>query len=164
MTGLSLLATELAAKRLEILEEIVPNMSPLGMFFNDTNPSMVLSAERSQGAAAKLGVAIQSVGVHDLVGFEFAFAAVESGRVVALLTLIDPFTREHRQQIVDFAAQRHLPAIYDAREFVESGGLVSYGPNLLATQLRVEIAEREVWIKIIKTNAPMGISVIYQRR
>ena len=137
VTGLSVLATELAAKRLEILEEIVPNMSPLAMFWNDTNPSMVLSANQSQGAADKLGVAIQSIGVHDLVSFDSAFAAVESGRVVALLTLIDPFTREHRQQIVDFAAQRHLPAIYDAREFVDSGGLISYGPNLLATQLRV---------------------------
>ena len=137
VTGLSALATELAAKRLEILEEIVPNMSPLAMFWNDTNPSMVLSANQSQGAADKLGVAIQSIGVHDLVSFESAFAAVESGRVVALLTLIDPFTREHRQQIVDFAAQRRLPAIYDAREFVDSGGLISYGPNLLATQLRV---------------------------
>ena len=114
-----MLATELAAKRLEILEEIVPNLSPLAMFWNDTNPSMVLSAGQSQSAAAKLGVAIQSIGVHDLTGFEFAFASVESGRVLGLLTLIDPFTREHRQRIVDFAAQRHLPAIYDAREFVE---------------------------------------------
>ena len=137
VTGFSMLATELAAKRLEILEEIVPNLSPLAMFWNDTNPSMVLSASQSQSAAAKLGVAIQSIGVHDLTGFEFAFASVESGRVLGLLTLIDPFTREHRQRIVDFAAQRHLPAIYDAREFVDSGGLISYGPNLLAIQLRV---------------------------
>ena len=137
VTGLSVLATELAAKRLEILEEIVPNMSPLGMFWNDTNPSMVLSARQSQDAAAKLGLTIQSIGVHDLISFDSAFAAVERGRVAALLTLIDPFTREHRQRIVDFAAQRHLPAIYDAREFVQSGGLISYGPNLLTMQLRV---------------------------
>jgi len=136
MTGLSLLATELAAKRLEILQEIAPHMSPLGMFFNDTNPSMVLSAHRSQDAAAKLGLTIQSIGVHDLISFDSAFAVVESGRVAALLTLIDPFTREYRQRIVDFAAQRHLPAIYDAREFVQSGGLISYGPSLLAVQQR----------------------------
>jgi putative tryptophan/tyrosine transport system substrate-binding protein len=81
--------------------------------------------------------AIQSIGVHDLIGFESAFAAVESGRVVALLTLIDPFTREHRQRIVDFAAQRHLPAIDDAREFVQVGALISYGPSLLVMQRRV---------------------------
>jgi hypothetical protein len=75
--------------------------------------------------------------VHDLISFDSAFAVVESGRVAALLTLIDPFTREYRQRIVDFAAQRHLPAIYDAREFVQSGGLISYGPSLLAMQQRV---------------------------
>jgi len=108
VTGLSVLATELAAKRLEILEEIVPHASPLGMFWNDTNPSMVLSAHQSQDAAAKLGLTIQSIGVHDLISFDSAFAVVESGRVAALLTLIDPFTREYRQRIVDFAAQQHL--------------------------------------------------------
>jgi putative ABC transport system substrate-binding protein len=155
LTGVSLLATELAAKRLEILEEIVPNMSPLAMFWNDTNPSMVLSAARSQDAAAKLGLAIQSIGVHDLVSFESAFATVESGRVVALLTLIDPFTSAHRQRIVDFAAQRHLPAIYDAREFVDSGGLISYGPSLLATQLRVA----EYLDKIFKGAKPGDLPV-----
>ena len=69
MTGLSVLATELAAKRLEILEEIVPHASPLGMFWNDTNPSMVLSAHQSQDAAAELGLTIQSIGVHDLISF-----------------------------------------------------------------------------------------------
>jgi putative tryptophan/tyrosine transport system substrate-binding protein len=137
VTGLSALATELAAKRLEILEEIAPHTSPLGMFWNNTNPSMLLSAHQSQDAAAKLGLTIQSIGVHDLNSFDSAFAVVERGRVAALLTLIDPFTREYRQQIVDFAAQRHLPAIYDAREFVQSGGLISYGPSLLAMQRRL---------------------------
>jgi len=136
-TGMSVLATELAAKRLEILQEIVPNMSPVAMFWNDTNPGMVIRARESQDAAAKLGVTIQSIGVHDLISFDSAFAAVESGRDLALLTLIDPFTREHRKRIVDFAAQRRLPAIYEAREFVDSGGLISYGPSLLAMQRRV---------------------------
>ena len=111
--------------------------SPLGMFSNDTNPSMVLSAHQSQDAAAKLGLTIQSIAVHDLTGFDSAFAVVEKGRVAALLTLIDPFTREYRQRIVDFAAQQHLPAIYNAREFVQSGGLISYGPSLLAMQHRL---------------------------
>ena len=137
VTGLSVLATELAAKRLEILAEIAPHASPLGMFWNDTNPSMVLSAHQSRDAAAKLGLTIQSSGVHDLISFDLAFAIVERGQVAALLTLIDPFTLKYRQRIVDFAAQRHLPAIYDAREFVDAGGLISYGPSLKAMQQRV---------------------------
>jgi putative ABC transport system substrate-binding protein len=125
------------------------------MFWNDTNPSMVLSAHQSQDAAAKLGLTIQAIGVHDLFGFDSAFAVVESGRVAALLTLIDAFTRAYRQRIVDFAAQQHLPAVYDAREFVQSGGLISYGPSLLPMQQRVA----EYVDKIFKGSKPGDLPV-----
>jgi putative tryptophan/tyrosine transport system substrate-binding protein len=106
------------------------------MLWNDTNPGMVLRAQETRDAAPRLGVIVQSVGVHDLIDFETAFVGIESWQADALLTLVDPFTREHRKRIVDFAAQHRLPAIYEAREFVEAGGLVSYGPSLLATQRR----------------------------
>jgi putative ABC transport system substrate-binding protein len=136
ITGISLLATELSAKRLELLVEIVPNASRVVMLWNDTNPGMVLRAHEALDAAAKLGVTLRSVGVHDLISFDSAFAAIESGQFNALLTLVDPFTREHRQRIVDFAAQRRLPAIYESREFVDAGGLVSYGPSLAVLERR----------------------------
>jgi ABC-type uncharacterized transport system substrate-binding protein len=135
-TGISLLATELSAKRLEMLLEIAPNTSQVAMLWNDTNPGMVLRAREAQEAAAKLRVKIQSVGVHDLVDFDGAFAMIGGGRVDGLLTLVDPFTSQHRKRIVDFAAQQRLPAIYESREFVESGGLISYGPNLLDIERR----------------------------
>ena len=137
ITGISILATELSAKRLELLEEIVPGASPVAMFWNDSNPGMVLRAHEAQNAAGKLGLNLQSIGVHDLISFDTAFAAIESGRFNALLILVDPFTREHRQRIVDFAAQRRLPAIYELREFVDAGGLISYGPSLTALERRV---------------------------
>src|SRR3984885_5433932 len=136
ITGISLLATELSGKRLELLEEIVPNASRGAMLWNDTNPGMVLRAHEAQNAASKLGVTLPSIGVHDLISFDSAFAAIESGQFNALLTLVDPFTREHRQRIVDFAAQRRLPAIYESREFVDAGGLVSYGPSLAVLERR----------------------------
>jgi putative ABC transport system substrate-binding protein len=136
-TGLSLLATELSGKRLEVLREIIPGISRVAMLWNDTNPGMVLRANETQDAAAKLNVTLQSIGVHDLIDFEPAFKAISDGGAAALLTLVDPFTRVHRKRIVDFAAQRGLPAIYEARQFVDSGGLISYGPNLLALQRRV---------------------------
>src|SRR5262249_14116589 len=135
-TGLSLLATELSGKRLEVLREIIPGISRVAMLWNDTNPGMVRRANETQDAAAKLNVTLQSIGVHDLVDFEPAFKAISDGGAAALLTLVDPFTRVHRKRIVDFAAQRGLPAIYEARQFVDSGGLISYGPNLLALQRR----------------------------
>jgi putative tryptophan/tyrosine transport system substrate-binding protein len=137
VTGVSLLATELSGKRLEILKEIVPNAAPVAMFWNDTNPAMVLRAREVQNAAGKMDLDIQSIGVHDLISFDAAFATINSKRFNALLTLVDPFTNEHRQRIVDFAATRRLPAIYESREFVDAGGLISYGPNLPAHQRRV---------------------------
>jgi putative tryptophan/tyrosine transport system substrate-binding protein len=137
ITGISILATELSAKRLEILKEIVPNAAPVAMFWNDTNPGMVLRAREAENAADKLKLNLQSIGVHDLISFDVAFGKINDNQFNALLTLVDPFTREHRQRIVDFAARRRLPAIYESREFVDAGGLVSYGPSLPAVQRRV---------------------------
>jgi putative tryptophan/tyrosine transport system substrate-binding protein len=154
-TGTSLLATELSAKRLELVREIVPGISRVAMLWNDTNPSMVLRAHETEGAATKLGVIIQSIGVHDLIDFDAAFSTIESSRADALLTLVDPFTLKHRERIVDFAARRHLPAIYEAREFVQSGGLVSYGPSLVAGQRRAA----EYVDKIFKGSKPADLPV-----
>jgi putative tryptophan/tyrosine transport system substrate-binding protein len=137
VTGISILATELSAKRLEILKEIVPNAAPVAMFWNDTNPGMVLRAREAENAADKLKLNLQSIGVHDLISFDVAFGKINDNQFNALLTLVDPFAREHRQRIVDFAAQRRLPAIYESREFVDAGGLISYGPSLPAVQRRV---------------------------
>lgn len=136
VTGISILATELSGKRLELLEEIVPSASPVAMFWNDSNPGMVLRAHEAQNAAEKMRLNLESVGVHDLISFDSAFAKIESGEFNALLVLVDPFTREHRQRIVDFAAKHRLPAIYESREFVDAGGLISYGPSLPALQQR----------------------------
>jgi putative ABC transport system substrate-binding protein len=154
-TGISLLATELSGKRLEILLEIAPKASRVAMLWNDANTGMVLRAREAQDAAAKRGVMIKSVGVHDLISFDSAFAMIGSERIDALLTLVDPFTSQHRKRIVDFAAQRRLPAIYEAGEFVESGGLISYGPNLLVIERRAA----EYVDKIFKGVKPADLPV-----
>jgi putative ABC transport system substrate-binding protein len=150
-----LLATELSAKRLEILLELAPKTSRVAMLWNDVNTGMVLRAREAQDAAAKLRVAIKSVGVHDLISFDSAFAVIDSEPFDALLTLVDPFTIQHRKLIVDFAARRHLPAIYEAGEFVESGGLISYGPNLLVIEQRAA----EYVDKIFKGMKPADLPV-----
>lgn len=135
-TGISLLATELSAKRLEILLELAPKASQVAMLWNDTNSGMMLRSRETKDAATKLGVAIKSVGVHDLISFDSAFAMIAREPIDALLTLVDPFTAQHRKRIVDFAAQQRLPAIYETGEFVETGGLISYGPNLTVIEQR----------------------------
>jgi putative tryptophan/tyrosine transport system substrate-binding protein len=155
VTGFSMLATELSAKRLEILHEIAPNASPVAMLWNDTNPGMTLRAHESERAAATLGLTIQSYGVHDLVTFDPVFEAIVSAGGGAVLTLVDPFTRLHRQRIVDFAAERHLPAIYESREFVDAGGLISYGIDLSAMQRRAALYVD----KILKGAKPADLPV-----
>jgi putative tryptophan/tyrosine transport system substrate-binding protein len=154
-TGFSLLANELSAKRLEILREIAPNATPVAMLWNDTNPGMTLRARESERAAATLGLTIQSYGVHDLVNFDPAFEAIVSAGGAAVLILVDPFTRLHRQRIVDFAAKRHLPAIYESREFVDAGGLISYGIDLSAMQRRAALYVD----KILKGSKPAELPV-----
>ncbi len=154
-TGISLLATELSAKRLEILLELAPKASRVAMLWNDTNTGMVLRSRETQDAATKLGVAIKSVGVHDLISFDSAFAMIASEPIDALLTLVDPFTTQNRKRIVDFAAQRRLPAIYEAGEFVETGGLISYGPN----QAVIEQRAAEYVDKIFKGTKPADLPV-----
>jgi len=139
VTGLSVLATELSGKRFEMLREIIPAVSRVAMLWNNTNPSMVLRANETQDAAAKLGVTIHSIGVHDLIDFEDAFKAVTDGRAAALIILADPFTMARREQLVELAAKRSLPAIYEIREFAEAGGLISYGPSVPAMQRRVAV-------------------------
>jgi putative tryptophan/tyrosine transport system substrate-binding protein len=155
ITGISLLATELSAKRLEMLREITPSTSRVAMLWNDTNPSMVLRAREVNQAATKMGIDIHSVGVHVPIDLDNGFMTIESGRADALLTLVDPFTREHRKRIVEFAAQKRLPAMYEAREFVDAGGLISYGPSLIATSRRAA----EYIDKVLKGTKPADLPV-----
>jgi putative tryptophan/tyrosine transport system substrate-binding protein len=135
-TGFATLEPELSAKRLDLLHQLVPNMTRFAMLWNDTNPSMKTGARYAQEAGKTLGLTVQSLGVHDLVDFDPSFTAIRGGSSSAILTLTDPFTTANRQRIVDFAARSRLPAIYETREFVEAGGLISYGPNLVAMQRR----------------------------
>ena len=80
---------------------------------------------------------------------------IASKPIDALLTLVDPFTIQHRKRIVDFAAQRRLPAIYETGEFVETGGLISYGPNPLIIEQRAA----EYVDKIVKGTKPADLPV-----
>jgi len=82
------------------------NSQPMGFDGFVANPGTVLRANQAQDAAAKLGVSIQSVGVHDLIDFEAAFTAIASGGANAMLTLADGVTVQHRKRIVDFALRQ----------------------------------------------------------
>ena len=129
ITGFSTLAPEISGKRLELLKEILGKVSQVGVLWNPRNSVMVRRMEEAKVAAKALNVRLQSVEVSATTDFDRAFSTLTSKRPDALLTLADPLTRRHQQGIVDFNLKSRLPAMYEFKEWVDSGGLVSYGPD-----------------------------------
>ena len=130
ITGLSLMVPELGGKRLQLLKEILPGLSRVAVLWNAANPYASLVAREMEATAKTLGVQLQSLVVRGSDDFEGALAAATTGRAGALTAVEDPLTITKRKQIVDFAAKSRLPAIYGVKEFVDAGGLMSYGVHL----------------------------------
>jgi putative ABC transport system substrate-binding protein len=127
VTGMSLMVPELGGKRLHLLKEIIPGISRVAVLWNATNPYNSLVVREMEATATTLGVQLQSLVVRGPDDFEGALAAAATGRAAALTAVEDPLTNTKRIQIVDFAAKSRLPAIYGIKEFVDAGGLMSYG-------------------------------------
>jgi putative ABC transport system substrate-binding protein len=130
LTGLSTLSPELSGKRLQLLQEAVPGAARVAVLFNAADTSKALDVRETQAAAQALGVQLQLLEVRGPDDFESAFAAMTREHAEALITLGDPLTVSHRMRIVDLAAKGRLPTMYDARESVEAGGLMAYGPSM----------------------------------
>jgi putative tryptophan/tyrosine transport system substrate-binding protein len=132
ITGLSELGPDLAPKLLQLLKEAVPRLAKVAILWDPSNPSQSPTRQESESASRLLGSVIMSLEVAVPDDFERAFGAVTRQRPDALIVYTTPIMYSHRMQIVDFVARRGLPAMYSAREFVDAGGLMSYGPNLQA--------------------------------
>jgi putative ABC transport system substrate-binding protein len=139
VTGLSLLAPELSVKRLDILKQAVPSMTRLGILWNLQNDGMRLRFREISAAAPALGVQVLSFGVRNPEEFDEAFAAMAREHLHALLVMADPVTLGQRERAVEFARSHRVPAIYEAREFVDAGGLFSYGISLPAHYRRAAV-------------------------
>jgi len=131
ITGLAGLGAELSGKRLEILKQVVPQLSRVALLLNPTLDSSADNVRETQRAAQALGVAVQVLEVRRPEDIEGAFAAVPQTGAGALLLLADPRVLEpHRHHVVALALQSGLPAMYPWRMYVEAGGLMSYGISL----------------------------------
>ena len=135
VTGLSTLVPELGAKQLELLKDAFPGVSRVAVlwWFGAKQPGAdhnVLLLGHIKTAVAALRVTLQPLELHGVDDLDSAFAAIAEARANALIVLRNPITATHRARIADFAAKRRLPAIYTDREFVDSGGLMSYGVNV----------------------------------
>jgi putative ABC transport system substrate-binding protein len=129
VTGLSHLNVEVSGKRLEILKEAFPKISTVGVLWNADHPAKVLEWKVAEAAAPALRTTLRSFEVRSPADFDRAFSAATKEPVDALLTFEDPLTLAHRQKIVEFAAKRRLPAMYEPKEFADAGGLMCYGPS-----------------------------------
>ena len=132
VTGVSIITVELMAKRLDLLTELVPQADTIAVLVNPNNPNTERMVRDTQDTARAKGVKVQVVNCGSAADFESAFANVAESRAGALAVAADAFFNTRHREIVALATRHKIPAIYEWREFVDAGGLASYGPNLLA--------------------------------
>jgi putative tryptophan/tyrosine transport system substrate-binding protein len=130
LTGLSVLNAEMSAKRLEVLKEIVPGLARAALLWNSANPANSLAWNESESAARALGVNLRSQEVREPRDFERAFKAMTENPPEVLLVLQDALTLEYRKEIIAFTLKAHLPSMFVGKEWVNEGGLMSYGDRL----------------------------------
>jgi putative tryptophan/tyrosine transport system substrate-binding protein len=130
VTGFSLFTSELEPKKLALLRELVPNALLIAMLVNPTNPSAETDIEDVRKAAAAIGQRISLLRASTEREIDTAFETVVQQRADALLVAHDPIFLSRRDQFVALAARHKLPAIYEFREFVVGGGLMSYGSRI----------------------------------
>jgi ABC-type uncharacterized transport system substrate-binding protein len=129
ITGLTSIATEMEGKRLELLREVVPNISHIAVLWNAASPIQVIEEREVRAAAQISGMKMLSLGVRTVEEIEDALTTIVRERPGGLLVLADRLFLHHRTRIMDFAVQRRLPGVHAYRELVEAGGLMSYGPS-----------------------------------
>jgi len=130
ITGLSVMSPELGEKRIQLLKEMSPKVShAMAVLWNPDYVGMRARFEQARVAAPAVGLTVRSVEVRDTRELDMAFEGIIREHPEALLLLVDPLTLSQRSRIVEFAAEQRLPAIYETRDFVDVGGLISYGPN-----------------------------------
>jgi len=129
ITGLSTLAPELSGKRLELLKEIVPRLSRVAVFGTSINPGNAQSLKEIELAAGAFKVQLQYLDVLEPKDIETAFRAAGKGRAEAVIVLVISILHSHRTQVIELAVKNRLPVIYPFAEFVDAGGLMTYGVN-----------------------------------
>jgi putative tryptophan/tyrosine transport system substrate-binding protein len=130
ITGLSALYPELSGKQLELLKETVPRLSRVVVIGELNNPGNSEVLRETELAAKAFGVKLQSLDVRDLKDIETAFRAASKARANAVIVLAGTIVLVHRAQITTLAIKSRLPAMYPRPEFVEDGGLMTYGPSI----------------------------------
>jgi putative tryptophan/tyrosine transport system substrate-binding protein len=127
ITGLASQYEEIVGKHVQLLSEAIPRLSRMILLRHTAGlPILLTEAEK---AARRLGIKARIVEVTEVAEYEDAFRIAKGERAQAVYVLPSPIFNAHRKRLVELAAQYHLPAAYELKEYVEAGGLLSYGPN-----------------------------------
>jgi putative tryptophan/tyrosine transport system substrate-binding protein len=155
LTGFSYMSADLAGKRLELLCGAFAKCSRIGILYNPQEPATAAELEETAITARGLGVTLELVAVRHVDELEQAFAAAVRSRVQGLVVLTHGFAVLNRARIMDLAEQQRMPVLYGWREFVEEGGLMSYGPDI-QTLVRQAAAYVD---RILKGEKPSNLPV-----
>jgi putative ABC transport system substrate-binding protein len=130
ITGFSYMSTDLASKRVELLARTFPKNRRIGILYNPAEPATKLEMQESEVAARAIGVILQPLAAVSPEEVDQSFATATREEVDGLIVFTHGFAVLNRKRIVEQAASRRLPTMYGWREFVDEGGLMSYGPNV----------------------------------
>jgi putative ABC transport system substrate-binding protein len=130
ITGLSAVYPEMSGKQLELLKEIVPGLAQVAVIGTSTQPGNAHAVRETELAAAGFGVKLQYLDVLAPKDIEAAFGAAKKGRTDAMVVLAGPVLLSHRTQVAESAVKSRIPVTYQASEYVEAGGLMSYGVTI----------------------------------
>jgi putative ABC transport system substrate-binding protein len=156
VTGIAFLVNGLTAKHLQLLQELAPHAKVVGFLVNPTDPNLASDTSQAQQAANVLGHRLVIVNVKAEPELEPAFAHLGSEKVAALFVQVGPFTTDQRTTIAALAARHRLPAIYALREFVEAGGLMSYGTSITDANRQLGIYAG----RVLKGDKPADLPVM----
>lgn len=130
ITGIADNATELSTKRLALIKQAVPKLQRVAMLWNRDDLGMSQRYEASAGAARSVGATVQALGVREPDDFNGVFETMNRQLPDAILMVSDSLTILNRKRVFDYAAEHHIPALYEYDVMVRDGGLMSYGPDL----------------------------------
>jgi putative tryptophan/tyrosine transport system substrate-binding protein len=156
ITGASMLAVTVEPKKLELLHNLVPKAIVIGLLVNSGNPNGQTISANLQEAARTLGLQIQIVKAANPGEFDAAFATLVEHGVGALVVAADPIFNAQRQALVAQAARHAIPTIYEWREFVAAGGLISYGTILSESYRQAGVYAG----RILKGEKPADLPVV----
>jgi len=139
ITGLATLAPEVSGKRLEVLKEIVPKLSRIAVFGTSSNPGDAQALMETDTAAREFGFSVQHFDVRKPEDIEPTFHAAVNRRADAALVLVSVVLNSFRNRVVALAIKNRLPLIYPIRDFVEAGGLMSYGVSFVELHRRAAV-------------------------